>query len=341
MFPFHASQTIQTHAPNSDLAIIPEQEPFLNFDPISDLSFEDKSAIYCSLLGLVKEEYPFDNALQDRAAQFLKSLGPWWGNNDYAAKLVSDLVPSSAGSASGFIDSIVILLSSPHSNVVEATMSFLDPTTTRSSPAIRCRLVESDLVSKVLVIIRPYTLSISGNETIIINLNRIIDNCHELADPSFLRQLGITTAVDAFNHREVIFQKVVIPSSQFVTFLISNRNILNGGLFKSFTNLLATLIQIGPFHRPTLEYVVASPIAMTFSSCLSLVERNDALWNTLSDIDNSLESWKREGPEVTKSGKRMMQALFSEGFEDTLEQMLMHEKSANFAIHDQFEFLWI
>ncbi|KAK2942180.1 hypothetical protein BLNAU_22907 [Blattamonas nauphoetae] len=43
-----------------------------------------------------------------------------------------------------------------------------------------------------------------------------------------------------------------------------------------------------------------------------------------------LYEWKEDGPEMTQSGKRMMQALFSEGFEDTLEQTLKHDKSENY-----------
>ncbi|KAK2942174.1 hypothetical protein BLNAU_22901 [Blattamonas nauphoetae] len=84
--------------------------------------FIHKSAVYRSLVALVKTDDPFDNALQDRAAQFLKSLEPKRDEN-LANRLITDLVPSSAGSASGFVDSVLILLSSPHSTIVEATIS--------------------------------------------------------------------------------------------------------------------------------------------------------------------------------------------------------------------------
>ncbi|KAK2941063.1 hypothetical protein BLNAU_24031 [Blattamonas nauphoetae] len=188
---------------------------------------------------------------------------------------------------------------------------------------------ESDLISNVLAAVQPHTLTRSGNEEMIDNLNKVIDHSVNLAFPNCLAELGITSAVDQFNHREMIFQKVVLPSSQFVTFLISNRHILNGLLLKSFLNLLAIFIQICPFHLPTLEFVLASPIVMAFSSCLSFVEDDLCPLGILVHINHSLPEWKEEGPEVVQSAKRMMQALSSESFEDTLEQTLMHNKGCH------------
>ncbi|KAK2942610.1 hypothetical protein BLNAU_22461 [Blattamonas nauphoetae] len=72
--------------------VTPEEEPFLNFDPNAQLSFEDMSRIFNSLVVLVKAGYPFDNALEDRAAQFLESLEPEWDEQDLADKLVEELV---------------------------------------------------------------------------------------------------------------------------------------------------------------------------------------------------------------------------------------------------------
>ncbi|KAK2950200.1 hypothetical protein BLNAU_14886 [Blattamonas nauphoetae] len=294
------------------------------------MSFEDMSRIYCSLVALVKADYTFDKALQDRASRFLKNIEQKLRNKDQADKLVTDFVHSSSGSPSGFVESISTLLTSPHSKVVNTALSFLF-NVTASSTENRCRLVASDIVSNVLATVQPHTLPISGNESKFNDLIVIIitEHCISLALPFYLNLLGITTAVDQYNHHEMIFQKVVLPSSHFSIYLISNWLILNRNLMDSFMILLSTIFEIGPFHRPTLEYVVASPIVMGFSSCLSFVEMNGVLNNMFSFINDSLDEWKKEGPEVAQSGKRMMQALFSEGFEDTLEQMLTINKDGN------------
>ncbi|KAK2942181.1 hypothetical protein BLNAU_22908 [Blattamonas nauphoetae] len=200
------------HSRDSHSAVNTLSNHFPTFDVNSKLSFEDQSTIFCSLVALVKAEHPFDKALQDKAVQFLKSLEPKWNEDELATKLVTDLVPSSAGSPSGFVESILTLLSSPHSTVVVTALSFLHKTAEDSSTEIRCRLVESDLVSKVLAAVQPHTLPISGNETMFYNLITIILDCITITSPLSLQQLGKIAKDDAFNHREMILQKVVLPS---------------------------------------------------------------------------------------------------------------------------------
>ncbi|KAK2944399.1 hypothetical protein BLNAU_20701 [Blattamonas nauphoetae] len=96
-------------------------------------------------------------------------------------------------------------------------------------------------------------------------------------------------------------------------------------------NLLSTLILIGPFHLPTLEFVLASPIVMAISSYLTYTEGFN-LYRNLGHIHSSLLEWQAQCTEVRQSGKRMIQALISEGFEDTLEQMMKHANDGYFHI---------
>ncbi|KAK2958396.1 hypothetical protein BLNAU_6666 [Blattamonas nauphoetae] len=193
------------------------------------------------------------------------------------------------------------------------------------SVLVRLKADSFDFISKILATVQPHTQPISGNETILCGISTIIVKFLYLATLYSLRKLNITDDVEKYNHRETIFLKVVIPSSPFVTLLIPDRYILNERLSESFMDLLAKLLQIGPSHQPTLEFVLASPIVIVFSTHLSFVEKMNNLLNAIRTINISLKEWNAEGPEVIKSGKRMMQALFSEGFDDTLEQMLKHD----------------
>ncbi|KAK2946743.1 hypothetical protein BLNAU_18339 [Blattamonas nauphoetae] len=244
-------------------------EPFLNFDPTSDISFEEKSTVYCSLVALVKDEYPFDNALQGRAEQFLENLEPYWGDEIQATRLVTDLVPSSNGSPSGFVESIVSLLSSPNSTVVAAALSFLLQTGS-SSARVKLHFVEADLITNIIATVQPHTPPILGDATIIPTLIGIIVESLSLVRPHDVMDIA-------------------------------------------------------------LEYVIASPIVMAFSSCLADTEGFN-LDRNLDHIGFSLSEWKEKGAEMEKSGKQILQALFSEGFEDTLEQTMKHDKSVNYGI---------
>ncbi|KAK2960123.1 hypothetical protein BLNAU_5006 [Blattamonas nauphoetae] len=105
--------------------------------------------------------------------------------------LVRDLVASSAGSPTDFVPSIVIVLSSPHSSVVAAALSFLNRTNQCVSPEIRLRLMESGLISDLLRIVQPYTLQISGNEIRLKSIIEIITTDISLASAGTTLELHI------------------------------------------------------------------------------------------------------------------------------------------------------
>ncbi|KAK2957817.1 hypothetical protein BLNAU_7251 [Blattamonas nauphoetae] len=243
------SQT--SHSPVYD-----SEDPFLNFlhlDPIVDLSFEDESKIFCSLVNLVDENYPFDEDIQEGAVSFLQRIEPNW-NERRASKLATDLVPSSPGLTSGTVYSILTLVSCPYSSVSSAALSLMNAIFFNSSPTIRSHLVESDLVASFIATVHPQTMSISDNTAINNELSILVTCCLNLAFPTCLEDLGVTAA----DSREV------------------------GSLFRG--------------------------------------------------LDNSLIAWKTEGPEVVQSAKRTMQALISEGIEDSLEQMIMNDKGGNYGV---------
>ncbi|KAK2962006.1 hypothetical protein BLNAU_3062 [Blattamonas nauphoetae] len=242
-FQSHEPATIQAQTAAADRMFVPEGEPFLNFHQNSgmsdedetQLSLEDHSTLYCSLVALVKAQYPFDERLEDKAAWFLRYLPKRMDEMDLKLFLFTDLVPSSDGPCSGFVESILTLLSSRHSNVVEATVSFLFQSLDAASLDNQYQIMGTDFVAKVLAALQPDTQPLSGNEGIIQNLVEILPIVALLTLPDTLMELNITTAVDIFNHREMIFQKVVLPSSQFLTFLLTNRHDLNRDLANSFT----------------------------------------------------------------------------------------------------------
>ncbi|KAK2960049.1 hypothetical protein BLNAU_4932 [Blattamonas nauphoetae] len=304
----------------------PEDEPFLNFDPNSKMSFDGKSRVYNSLVTLVKAEYPFEKALQDRAARLLKCLEPTWRDEPRdVAELVTDLVPTSDGSPSGFVASIVTLLSSPHSTIVTAALSLVSAAVCHSDITNQYRLIDANVMITVLGIIQPHTLPISGNETILKDLVGMFEQGVRRADYESPISYASYRPSDKSNYREMILQKVVLPSSQFERYLISNRYLLNGDLLQSFIILLVRFFKASPYHPPTLEYVLASPMAMAFPSCFSIIENDFRVWATLANICFAIYDWRKGGAEVIESAKRMMQALFSEGFDDILEVMTMNK----------------
>ncbi|KAK2958391.1 hypothetical protein BLNAU_6661 [Blattamonas nauphoetae] len=269
------------------------QERLLSFDAESDLSFEDKSTLYSSLVSLIQEKCVFDDTLQDKTVVFLKHLGPYVVGPPSADVLITELVPSTDGSSSGFVDSACILLSSPHARIVSAVLN----------------------------------LPIGELDTFLLSINTILYKSILLTIPSNLNDLKITDPSAQHNRRQLIFQRVIQPSSQYITFHCQNRYILGDpDLSGSSMDVLGRLASTSPFHIPTLEFILERPVVMTIQSYLSLFENLETRWTSLLDITLSLTGWKKQGPETDQLLKRMIQALFSEGFEDTLEVMLLHDK---------------
>ncbi|KAK2948496.1 putative Stk1 family PASTA domain-containing Ser/Thr kinase [Blattamonas nauphoetae] len=177
---------------------------------------------------------------------------------------------------------------------------------------------------------------VSGNHDIHYRLVIIINNLVVLADPDWRSSMRVTEPLDNFIHFEMVYQKVVIPAFQYVTFLISNRHTLFGDLFQSFMYLLSTLVDIGPFHRQTLELVLASPVVMALLSCLTVSERDDINFQLFQSLADSCGEWKKPDSDQHQSGHRIVKPLISEGFEDIVDQMWMfdtkeyHDQSMNF-----------
>ncbi|KAK2961830.1 hypothetical protein BLNAU_3267 [Blattamonas nauphoetae] len=336
----------------------------LTFEANSELSLEDELSLFDSLVVLVKENSPLHHPLQDNAVQLLESLKSKWDQTDRVANRRTDLISNSTGSPSDFLESIFTLLSSPHLRVVAAALSLLYQITSQTSTEMHLRLVETDFIGNILTHVHQHTQQIAGNDTILCSLLGILEVILFIAQPIVFREIGVITPFDAFNHRDLIFQEVISPSSPFLHHLCRNVFFLSRSLSHSFLRLLDTLLHLSPFHRATLEFVLAAPIVMAFASCLSLVEEWNPLRASLRSISRSLKEWKEqpanhlsqvkywegythpfehmfrsasrnewkhEVPDAQRSGKQILAVLISEGFEDTLDEMLMHEKGR---LHD-------
>ncbi|KAK2941973.1 hypothetical protein BLNAU_23126 [Blattamonas nauphoetae] len=248
--------------------------------------FEEKAVLFCSLVSRVRNNSDVDDAFQDEAVALLDDLAPYPFDSQTADQIVTELVPSADGTLTGFVDSACILVSSPHSKIVVAALCFLAESFWSSSPHNRVRLIQNDFFSRILAIIQPQHLPLSGNEDVFHSLNRILSSSIDLARPSTLKALKLGDPSARQNHLEFIFQRVIQQHSPYLSFLCQNQQLVSTNLYPSWMDVVVvSLFRISPYHLPTLE-------------------------------------WKREGPEVIGSGKRMMEALVSDGLEDTLEQLV-------------------
>ncbi|KAK2959581.1 hypothetical protein BLNAU_5359 [Blattamonas nauphoetae] len=296
---------------------------FESLFPKSKKPFEEKAALFGSIVSRVRDNSDVDDAIQDEAVALLDDLKPYPFDSAAADRIVTELVPSTDGTLSGFVDSACILVSSPHSKIVNAALSFLERSFWTSSPHNRVRLIQKDFFSRILAIIQPQHLPLSENEDVFHSLNRILSSSIDLARPSTLKALKLDDPSARQNHLEFVFQQVIQQHSSYISFLCQNRHLVSTNLYPSWMDgVVVSLFQISPYHLPTLEWILTSPVVLTINVVLSSLTPKHDLDRVLLGFTESLREWKREGPEVIGSGKRMINALVSDGLEDTLEQLV-------------------
>ncbi|KAK2956081.1 hypothetical protein BLNAU_8861 [Blattamonas nauphoetae] len=117
-----------------------------HFLGVVDLSTDQESKYYYSLVKLVERGYEFDEALETKAEDFLEYLMSAMNSKpDKARRLVTSLIYSSDESPSDFVQSISTLVSSRYPTITKAKFSFLFATIRISSANTRIRLMELDL----------------------------------------------------------------------------------------------------------------------------------------------------------------------------------------------------
>ncbi|KAK2959072.1 hypothetical protein BLNAU_5867 [Blattamonas nauphoetae] len=291
-----------------------------------DLSFEDESQLFNSLVSLIKAQYPFDDALQDNIVYFLTRLEYHLGGSKSRSHYLTYLVPDGKGTSSGFIDSMITLLSSPHTKIVAAALSYSTHIFYGLSPSIRLRFLNNYSLSSFITLIHPHSLPIAAHSALHNDAVHFIEVCLALANPGSYSS-SFTSVVEQHNCSELIFHKVLVPSSQYLHYLCQNRHILSGDLLNYFVLLLGRLRLIGPYHIPTLQFVLSPQINLTNHSFLLTVENESVHTNYLAYIRYSLEERGVKYPEmVARSRKQIRQALMAGGFEDRFEQALRSNK---------------
>ncbi|KAK2962921.1 hypothetical protein BLNAU_1944 [Blattamonas nauphoetae] len=234
------------------------------------------------------------------------------------------------GSLSGFTDSVCILLSSPRPNIVLSTLSFLKVIVIYSSEAHKMRFVQTGIVPRIIPILQSDPIPFWGLNRFIDSLTWILIQFARLAGLYALHFLKIADPSTQHRHRELILQRVILPSSPYITFLCQDRSLFDDESRScTIMEILGLLVTICFFHIPTLEFVLDSPIVMRIHDYLSFIDNDLPTYHVLNLVEDSFENWKEEGPEVIQSGKQTIHALLSEGFETTLEQM-MFQKNEQF-----------
>ncbi|KAK2950658.1 hypothetical protein BLNAU_14329 [Blattamonas nauphoetae] len=298
---------------------------FLNWQSNRLESENEKAVIFRSLVATVKIQPALDDPLEAKAVKFLEYVTPY--SSKGADVFLFSLGQTPDESLTDFIQSILVLVSSPNQAIIQAAMRLLLYLIANRSATGRLALVKADLIPQLINTLSPLSLSFAEAENIHTNVMEIIVRSVWLATPYGLRKLEISDDNEQQAVHETVFQQVLLPSENYIVHLCVNHfSIIDDAQSLHFLDLLAQLLQICPHYHPTMESVFQMPIFFTIPSCLTFFERDHSIWTFLDEMIDAQREWNGKGREIRQMWKTMQRLLRMEGIEDVLEETQQNHK---------------
>ncbi|KAK2948731.1 hypothetical protein BLNAU_16369 [Blattamonas nauphoetae] len=184
-------------------------------------------------------------------------------------------------------------------------------------------LVKADLITQIILTLNPLTFSFTEAADIHINLMESINWTVWLITPDGLSRLRIQNHDGRQAVYETVFKQVLTLSEKYIWHLCVNRISMADDKFSYFlTSVLARLLEVCPYHQPTMEFVLHMPVILTLTSCLTFFEDDESIWSFLSYMASTQRELNVKGGEVREMGKTMHRMLRMEGIEDAIEEKL-------------------
>ncbi|KAK2944956.1 hypothetical protein BLNAU_20132 [Blattamonas nauphoetae] len=253
---------------------------FLDWDEEEPESEQEKAVIFQSLVATVKIQPVLDDSLEEKAVQFLESVDPQ--DIESADAFLRSLGHTTDESSKDFVQSIVVLVSSPSQAITTTAMKILESLSISCSARVFYPLVKADLLPQLITSLNPLSLSFAEAVGIHTCLMSIISSTVWLTTPTGLEHLGIEDESGQQTVHKTVLKQVLIPSEKYICHLCANRfSIVDGDLPNEFMTILAQLLRISPSYQPTAEIVLHMPVFLTIPSCLTFFEKDFPIWDFL------------------------------------------------------------
>ncbi|KAK2955291.1 hypothetical protein BLNAU_9682 [Blattamonas nauphoetae] len=280
---------------------------FLNWDESQDLSESENAVVFRSLIAQMKLQPVFDDTLEEKAVNFLEFMTPT--DRESADAFLNNFGPSRDDSLTVFVQSIEVLMSSSSQTITKSAMKMLEALVVNCSTKVRFALVKAGLIPQLINTLNPQTLSFATAVDIHINLIGIIINTVWLSSPGALAELGIENGDETQTAHETVLKQVVSPSE------------------KLFLTLLAHLIELSPFHQPTMDFVLHMPVMLTIPNCLTFFEYDRSIWYFVVLMINYQREWNDTRGDEQQMWQTVYRMLRMEGIEDVIETKLQNNES--------------
>ncbi|KAK2946413.1 hypothetical protein BLNAU_18664 [Blattamonas nauphoetae] len=193
-------------SPNSDCSA------FLNWDEKPYESESEKAVVFRSLVATVEIPPPLNVSLETKAVQFLESVTTMCRGS--ADAFINSFERTADESLTNFVQSIVVLISSPSQAIIKAARKILETLILWCSPKVHLALVKADIIHHLIITLNPLSLSFAEAVDIHMHLMNIINYSLRLQTQNGLNELRIEDGYEQQAVRETVLKQVLIPSKQ-------------------------------------------------------------------------------------------------------------------------------
>ncbi|KAK2951509.1 hypothetical protein BLNAU_13531 [Blattamonas nauphoetae] len=303
-----------------------DNSAFMKWNGNQVASTSVNSAIFGSLVSLIKDGFPFNDRLEEKAASFLDSItNPVFFRSEYS---ILGIDPSfSPESLIAFVTSITVLLSSSNQTIMKASMKLLDNQFVLCSSNGRLALLRAGIIPQIINTLNPLSLSIPEAVYVHTYLIQIIANAFWLSTPTGLSNHKTEDKIERQAVHETVLQHVIAPSEKYIGHLCRNRHsITDEGMGRGLMLILTRILQISPYNQSTIGVVLNLPLFLTIPSWLTVLENESLISSFLHAMVNIQQEWNRTSGEVRQRWKKVDRLLRKEGIEDVIEDKLRNNQ---------------
>ncbi|KAK2941477.1 hypothetical protein BLNAU_23624 [Blattamonas nauphoetae] len=184
--------------------------PFLNWDGETFPSEHKQGVLFQSLVATIKSQPALNDSLEAKAVQFLESMTQIcrWSPTAF----LSDLWLTTDEDLTDFVQSIVVLISSPSQVLTTTAMKMVGKVIITSSAQVRLAFVKAGLIPQIVITHNPLSISFTKAVDIHIHLLNIIRFNLSLSTPFSLNQFGMNCDYEQKTVHETVLKQVLIPS---------------------------------------------------------------------------------------------------------------------------------
>ncbi|KAK2948223.1 hypothetical protein BLNAU_16842 [Blattamonas nauphoetae] len=292
-------------------------DPFLSWEATTPRRTFVYSSVFISLVRMIKTNFQFDEILEAKAVDFLKH----YQEEIFEASkstLFSNTFGSNDDPASSFLDCVLVIVTCSMRSVAEMGIEVLVASIGTSMPQNGLSLLLLNIIPRMLNIFQPFAHTLSSwidNHTRLLSLIRT-----SLHLSTQIRKLNLSDDVVKMIVRDMIFEKVAVPSSQYIDFLSQNRYSINDqNVLSEFVYCYTAFLGVSVYHQQAMDFVLSSRIPLILSNATSFLETDTSVDDYLFSVRLTPDPWDDKPADIPRR-KRLKRELKTEGMCDTVER---------------------